>query len=206
MVFVITNYCLCTKQNDCIRYRTSSFDSTDYKELQFMPYSHKTLTGQGLGTILRTNFTLKWQRYHYLKPIPMYWKGTHQVQKMIGRHVFQFLYRYTLGWKLPQNSMWANSSDPGSSRGHVKALSISHCHCFIVFWWTTFYNKALISCALWERGVNFKQQQSSFHVMFPDVDECETSPCQNDGTCVDELDGYTCQCTDQWYGANCTGT
>ena len=40
---------------------------------------------------------------------------------------------------------------------------------------------------------------------FPDVDSCESSPCQNGATCVDELDGYVCQCTDQWLGANCTG-
>ena len=40
---------------------------------------------------------------------------------------------------------------------------------------------------------------------FADVDSCESSPCQNGATCVDEIDGYTCQCTDQWLGGNCTG-
>ena len=41
--------------------------------------------------------------------------------------------------------------------------------------------------------------------MLPDVDDCSTSPCENGATCVDEHGGYTCQCTDQWLGDNCTG-
>ena len=41
--------------------------------------------------------------------------------------------------------------------------------------------------------------------MVPDVDDCETSPCENDAICVDKYDSYTCQCTDQWLGENCTG-
>ena len=41
--------------------------------------------------------------------------------------------------------------------------------------------------------------------MVPDVDDCSTSPCENGATCVDEHGGYTCQCTDQWLGVNCTG-
>ena len=39
--------------------------------------------------------------------------------------------------------------------------------------------------------------------MFLDI--CDTSPCKNDGTCVGEIDGYECQCTDQRFGQNCTG-
>ena len=36
--------------------------------------------------------------------------------------------------------------------------------------------------------------------------ECDTSsPCENGATCFDEIDGFTCQCTDQWLGTNCTG-
>ena len=29
------------------------------------------------------------------------------------------------------------------------------------------------------------------------VDNCNVLYCQNDGTCVDQLDDYRCQCTDQ---------
>ena len=53
-----------------------------------------------------------------------------------------------------------------------------------------------------------KQQKritSSLYSMFLDLDECSTSPCENSGTCVHEIDGCTCQCTDQCLGDNCTG-
>lgn len=26
------------------------------------------------------------------------------------------------------------------------------------------------------------------------IDECSSVPCQNDGTCVDNVNGYTCKC------------
>jgi len=33
--------------------------------------------------------------------------------------------------------------------------------------------------------------------------DCSPNPCQNDGTCIDETDGYTCICTAGWEGKNC---
>ena len=42
--------------------------------------------------------------------------------------------------------------------------------------------------------------------MLSDMDDCNTSPCKNGAICVDKHGGYTCQCTDQWLGDNCTGT
>ena len=44
-----------------------------------------------------------------------------------------------------------------------------------------------------------------YFFMFLDVNECDSSPCQNGGTCVDEIYGYTCQCTDAWFGDTCAG-
>ena len=38
-----------------------------------------------------------------------------------------------------------------------------------------------------------------------DINECLTSPCSNGGTCVDQYQGYSCNCTEQWLGQNCTG-
>ena len=37
-----------------------------------------------------------------------------------------------------------------------------------------------------------------------DVDECQSSPCLNGGTCTDLISGYSCSCTDSYTGTNCT--
>nr|XP_012218853.1 PREDICTED: cubilin-like [Linepithema humile] len=33
--------------------------------------------------------------------------------------------------------------------------------------------------------------------------ECQSNPCQNDGTCADLFDGYQCHCPSNWEGPNC---
>ena len=33
-----------------------------------------------------------------------------------------------------------------------------------------------------------------------EIDECESWPCQNNGTCFDELNEYFCNCTVGWEG------
>ena len=37
-----------------------------------------------------------------------------------------------------------------------------------------------------------------------DIDECQSSPCQNDGTCLDNLNSYSCNCFPGWTGKNCS--
>ncbi|XP_053376814.1 delta-like protein C [Mercenaria mercenaria] len=36
-----------------------------------------------------------------------------------------------------------------------------------------------------------------------ELDRCNTSPCKNNGTCVEGADNYTCSCTDGFRGRNC---
>lgn len=36
-----------------------------------------------------------------------------------------------------------------------------------------------------------------------DVDECSSNPCKNGGTCTDRVNGYTCRCRDNYFGASC---
>ena len=36
-----------------------------------------------------------------------------------------------------------------------------------------------------------------------DIDECLSSPCQNGGTCTDDVNGYTCVCDAGYTGTNC---
>ncbi|KAH3883047.1 hypothetical protein DPMN_006997 [Dreissena polymorpha] len=35
------------------------------------------------------------------------------------------------------------------------------------------------------------------------LSDCEEAPCQNDGTCDNQQNGYTCACTQGWTGPIC---
>jgi hypothetical protein len=39
--------------------------------------------------------------------------------------------------------------------------------------------------------------------LIKDIDDCSPSPCENGGTCIDEVDSYTCQCVPGFDGDNC---
>jgi len=36
-----------------------------------------------------------------------------------------------------------------------------------------------------------------------DIDECASNPCQNGGTCVDNVNGFTCACVSGYDGTSC---
>ena len=35
------------------------------------------------------------------------------------------------------------------------------------------------------------------------IDNCQSSPCQNAGTCTNDVNKYTCTCQPGYTGANC---
>ena len=36
-----------------------------------------------------------------------------------------------------------------------------------------------------------------------DIDECDSDPCLNSGTCFDQIDGFICQCQEGYAGDVC---
>ena len=36
-----------------------------------------------------------------------------------------------------------------------------------------------------------------------DTDECLSQPCRNNGTCIDDIAGYTCNCQQGYSGTTC---
>ena len=39
--------------------------------------------------------------------------------------------------------------------------------------------------------------------MITDIDECASDPCENGGTCVDQVNGFECQCALGYEGEQC---
>lgn len=39
--------------------------------------------------------------------------------------------------------------------------------------------------------------------VFVDKNECEVSPCQNNGTCINNDGSYSCDCSAGWTGHDC---
>ena len=55
---------------------------------------------------------------------------------------------------------------------------------------------------------NWSKRKGVFYMLIlcaclPDVDECITSPCLNDATCVNREQGFLCQCTEFTTGLLC---
>ena len=38
---------------------------------------------------------------------------------------------------------------------------------------------------------------------FTDIDECSSQPCQNNGTCINEINRYKCNCPNGFTGTQC---
>ena len=50
-----------------------------------------------------------------------------------------------------------------------------------------------------KRSIN----RSCSNILTLDIDDCVTIPCQNGGSCTDQVNSYTCNCADGYDGTNC---
>ena len=54
---------------------------------------------------------------------------------------------------------------------------------------------------------NVQTEKIFIHYIFwltpTDIDECNPDPCENGGSCTDDVNGYTCDCADGYTGHDC---
>ena len=56
--------------------------------------------------------------------------------------------------------------------------------------------------------IRYKTKEMHFQcceLLYFVVDECQSNPCENGGTCIDELGSYQCSCNRGYSGNNCQG-
>ena len=51
--------------------------------------------------------------------------------------------------------------------------------------------------------ISIKHVFTIIHVLHTDIDECASNPCQNGGTCADDVNRYDCTCEAGYTGADC---
>lgn len=49
------------------------------------------------------------------------------------------------------------------------------------------------------------QQFCNINLLFSDVDHCHDAPCLNGGACTSTSTGFTCSCSERYYGKTCRG-
>ena len=54
-----------------------------------------------------------------------------------------------------------------------------------------------------ESYTSFNYFTNSEIIYFLDIDDCDPNPCQNNGTCHDGVNNYTCECMPGFTGDNC---
>ena len=55
-----------------------------------------------------------------------------------------------------------------------------------------FYKLSFLTCGLY-----------IIYCIFVDIVECVSTPCQNGGTCTDDVNGYSCGCVPGYTGTHC---
>ena len=61
-------------------------------------------------------------------------------------------------------------------------------------------------CNIFLNQIDLNKHKTIFtiiHVLHTDIDECASNPCQNGGTCADDVNRYDCTCEAGYTGVDC---
>ena len=109
-------------------------------------------------------------------------------------------------------SIWSTNIDvnvlPAGLRPYALSVSKKNIYCrsliIAVFVnWEQKFIKLPIILSCWDALCIMVLECSYFCSNTTDINECASAPCQNDGTCTDNINGYTCTCRDGYEGSNC---
>ena len=114
------------------------------------------------------------------------------IPEFFARQVsFSFVLART--WNLYDLDIGECSSVPCQNNGTcVDEINRFSCNCTSAF-----------TGALCETSRIVNQSSFFFQFFYLDVDECESGPCQNNGTCFDGVGTFTCQCVTGYTGDQC---
>lgn len=49
----------------------------------------------------------------------------------------------------------------------------------------------------------FNENKKNKIIRFTDIDECASNPCQNGGTCSNNINSFSCSCPEHVHGTMC---
>ena len=87
---------------------------------------------------------------------------------------------------------WQISRTTGSPRTIVWEM-LSHIICYYNNWLLQWFGIFII----------LKENNLTHFSCDADIDECASNPCQHDGTCINLLGKFECNCTDEYMGTFC---
>ena len=118
------------------------------------------------------------------------------------------------GYNCSCASGWAGEHCTTGSRINLYALTIIDITLYTTGWMITNSCTLALHPKLVELHIkpgitsisNFDFYKRNFHLLLSsssDINECASNPCQNGGTCVDAVNGYSCSCVNGWAGEHC---
>ena len=103
--------------------------------------------------------------------------------------------------------IFENSLPTNLWNGFMLCQLLLSCENWELWWWT--YN---LKCRRFNYSLSaqiltvYQLNSINGNQIFPGtdtIDECSSNPCENNGTCADDIGGYTCTCLAGYTGSSC---